>query len=314
MNSSYRFLLAAGGFAIAAAFAQARIERVVEKTFTVSGAGTLHVETYGGSIEVSPASDSAVRITARQRIRANSEAEADEMLKKLELRMEQDGNDVRASAKYEKPPLGFRFGSWPPVNVDFVIAVPSSFATNLRTSGGRIRVGDLAGNAQLRTSGGSISLGKMGGKVNAHTSGGNIALDAAQGAVELETSGGSITVGHVAGPAELSTSGGSIKIESASGRLHAKTSGGSIRAGITGALQDECVLSTSGGSVRVNVDRAAAFRLDASASGGSVDAEGLTLKLEKGSVSRGRVVGDVNGGGPTLKLRTSGGGVSVALR
>ncbi len=54
-----------------------------------------------------------------------------------------------------------------------------------------------------------------------------------------------------------------------------------------------------------------ACRLDASASGGDVDAEGLTLTLEKSGRSRGRLAGAVNGGGPVLKLRSSGGGISI---
>jgi hypothetical protein len=76
-------------------------------------------------------------------------------------------------------------------------------------------------------------------------------------------------------------------------------------------LQEECSLSTSGGSVNVTVDKTAAFRLDASTSGGGVDATGLTLTLESNSRDRGRLAGTVNGGGPLLKLRSSGGGISV---
>jgi hypothetical protein len=311
MNTSLRCFFTAGLFAGSALVVHARIERVVEQSFPVSGAGSLHVETAGGTIRVVPASDQVVRVKAKQRIKADSEAEADEVLKKLALTIEQQGNDVRAVAKYESRSGGFHFGSWPPVQVDFEISVPAGFATDLHTAGGGITVGDLAGKASLRTSGGSITLGKMGGPVDARTSGGSIALAEARGPVELKTSGGNITAGRVAGPADLSTSGGSIKIESAEAQLQAHTSGGSIRAGINGALKDECTLSTSGGSVRVTLDKGAAFRLDASTSGGDVDAEGLTLTLEKGSRSRGRLAGAVNGGGPLLKLRASGGSISI---
>jgi len=311
MNTVLRLLCTVGLLAGSALMVHARIERVVEKNFSVAGPGALHVETSGGTIRVMASSDSVVRVKAKQRIKADSEAEADEVLKKLDLSIEQQGNDVRAVAKYESRSGGFHFGSWPPVQVDFEISVPASFATNLHTSGGGITVGDLAGKANLRTSGGSITLGKMGGSVDARTSGGSITLAEARGPVELKTSGGNITAGRVAGPAELSTSGGSIKIEAAEAQLRAHTSGGSIRAGINGALKGECSLSTSGGSVRVTLDKSAAFRLDASTSGGDVDAEGLTLTLEKGSRSRGRLAGAVNGGGPLLKLRASGGSISI---
>jgi hypothetical protein len=311
MNSIPRFILTAGLVAASALVAHARIERVVEKSFPVNGTGVLRVETQGGAINVSPSTDSMVRVTAKQKIKADNDAEADELLKKLELTFEQNGNDVRIVSKYPQKPSGLRWGSWPPVQVDFVITVPSSYATDLNTSGGAITVGNLSGKADVRTSGGAIKLGKMGGEVDARTSGGSITLDEAKGPVELKTSGGNIAVGRVAGPADLSTSGGGIKIDSVVSSLRAHTSGGSIRANISGPLKEECSLSTSGGSVNVTVDKSAAFQLDASTSGGGVDASGLTLTLDRASRDRNRLAGAVNGGGPLLKLRSSGGGISV---
>jgi hypothetical protein len=311
MNASFRRLLTAGLAASLIVDASARIDRVVEKNFGVTGDGVLRVEAEGGAIKVMPSSDSTVRVVARQRINASTDGEADDLLKKLDLTFEQSGNDVRVYAKYERKPFTFRFGSWPPVRVDFEIQVPAGFATELNTSGGAITVGDLNGKADVRTSGGGIKLGRMGGRVVARTSGGGISLDEARGPVELKTSGGSIAVGRVAGPGDLSTSGGGIKIDSVVSSLRAHTSGGSIRANISGPLQEECSLSTSGGSVNVTVDKSAAFRLDAATSGGGVDAAGLTLTLEKASRDRRRLAGAVNGGGPMLKLRTSGGGISI---
>jgi DUF4097 and DUF4098 domain-containing protein YvlB len=311
MNTSLRFLLPGLLAAGLAASGYARIDRTLEKTFAVTGPGVLRVDTQGGAIRVTGSAESVVRVTAKQRIRADSEAEADEVLKKLELTMEQTGNDVRVVSRYERRPFGFRFGSWPPVQVDVVVSVPSRFAAELTTSGGGIAVSDLGGKALLRTSGGSISLGRMGGEVDARTSGGSIALEEAGGAVALKTSGGGIDVGRVSGPADLATSGGSIKIESASGSLRAHTSGGGIRAGLTGPLREDSSLSTSGGSVRVTVDKKTAFRLDAASSGGGVDATGVTVTLEGSHRDRSRLSGAVNGGGPVLKLRSSGGGIVV---
>ena len=314
MKLTSRLLPLAAFLAVAVTAAHAKIERIVEKTFTVQPGGTLRVETQGGEIRVGPSGDNVVKVTAREKIRASSEAEADELLKKLDLTIEQSGNDVTARAKYERPAMGFNFGSWPPVSVDFIVTVPASFLTDLHTSGGGITVGNLAAKVNARTSGGGIKLGKIGAAVDARTSGGGVTLEEARGPVKLSTSGGSITVGVVAGEAELSTSGGGIRIESVEGSLRASTSGGSIRAGFAGPLKDDCALSTSGGSVKVTVDKTAAFRLDASTSGGSVDAEGLTITLEKSNRGRTQLTGAVNGGGSLLKLRSSGGDIVVKTR
>jgi DUF4097 and DUF4098 domain-containing protein YvlB len=311
MKRPSRLLLAVALLIASHLVVHAEVERVVEKTFPVTSAGLLEVETHAGSIRVVPTGDATVRVTARQRIKASSEAEADDLLAKLELSLEQIGNDVRLAARYPRRPAGFRWGGWPPVQVDFEVKVPADFATRLMTSGGPITVGDLNGKAELRTSGGSIKLGQMGGPVDARTSGGGITLAAAHGPVQLKTSGGQINVGRVSGPADVATSGGGITIDSVAGQLRAHTSGGGIRANITGPLSDDCSLSTSGGSVRVTVDRRTAFRLDASTSGGGVDATGVALTTEKSSRNRSQLAGVVNGGGPLLKLRTSGGGISV---
>lgn len=309
MFTTLRLVLVAAFTTLAPVVAAAAIERVVEKSFAVNGSGRLHVETHGGGVRVETAGDSVVKVSARQIIRASTDREADDLLKKLELTLEQSGNDVRVVSRYERRPGGFRFGSWPPVNVEFVVSVPASFSVDLRTSGGRIAVGDLQGAVVARTSGGSIKIGTVGGNVEARTSGGSIAVAGAGGSVDLQTSGGNITTGRIAGPAKLGTSGGSIAIESAANVVTAHTSGGSITANIAGPLWADCSLSTSGGNVRVTVGKSAAFRLDASASGGGVDASGLTVTMEKSS--RNHLAGTVNGGGPLLKLRTSGGGVVV---
>lgn len=312
MHLSPRFLLAAGLLATAFSTAYAKIERTVEKTFTVAPGGTLHVETQGGNIRVEPGSGDSVQVVAKEKIRASTEAEADELLKKLELTIEQAGTDVNVRSKYENKPFGWSLGSWPPVQVDFVVKVPTRFNTDLHTSGGDVSVGDLTGTIAARTSGGDIKLGKIDGEIKASTSGGNVSLVESTGNAKLHTSGGNIRTGRVGGDADLETSGGDIDIKAGAGSINASTSGGNVTASFVGALKDNCSLHTSGGRVKVTVEPSLAFNLDASTSGGDVDASGLTITIEKGGSGRSRLAGKVNGGGPVLKLRSSGGDIRVA--
>ena len=308
------FFLAAGLVAFVPFSAFAKIERVVEKTFTVQPGGTLKVETSGGGIAVESGAGDTVKVVAKEVIRADSDAEADALLKDLTLTIEQQGNDVVAKAKYASTPLDFHFGSWPPVQVSFVVTVPARYHSDLHTSGGSIKVGDLAGNVLARTSGGGIRIGQIDGTVDARTSGGDVRLDSCTGDTKLSTSGGGIRAERIVGKADLRTSGGGISVKLVENALQAQTSGGGVEAAIAGALKGDCLLSTSGGSVRVAVDKTAAFRLDAATSGGDVHAPGLTIRIENGGLGKSRLVGDVNGGGPLLKLRTSGGGIDVKMR
>lgn len=289
----------------------AKITRVVEKTFAVQPGGKLDASTQGGDIVVKAGEGHDVRVKAIQVVRASSEQEADDILAKLDLRIEQSGNDVRAESKYEKPGKGKWFGAWPPVSVSFEVTVPSHYHLNLNTSGGDIRVASLKGNVRARTSGGDLEFDRIDGDIDAGTSGGDIRLAEGTAQARLTTSGGNIRVERAGGPTEVSTSGGDITLESVAQLIRATTSGGDVRATLTEAPKQDTLLSTSGGNVEVRLASAAGFRLDASTSGGDVRADGLTITLEKGGNGKNHLVGAVNGGGPTLRLRSSGGDIRI---
>lgn len=307
-------VLVAGALLAAPAALQAksaRITRVVEKTFTVQPGGTFKAATQGGDITIRTADIKEVRVTARKLFRTSDEKEADDIDAKLELTIEQAGNDVTAEAKYEKRPGGSWFSSWPPVNVSFEVTVPKNYNLNLNTSGGDIEAASVVGNVRARTSGGDMKFDRVEGEIDAHTSGGDITLREGTASAKLGTSGGNIDVDRAGGPTQVSTSGGDITINSVTQLLSASTSGGDVRATITEPLKQDTVLSTSGGDVRVRVVKNAGFELDASTSGGDVRAEGVTITIAKGGVGKSRLAGSVNGGGPRLKLRSSGGDISV---
>ena len=306
-------LLAVGVALTAPVMLQAKITRTVEKSFTVQPGGQLKVETSGGDIKVLTGSGSDVRVTATERIDADSDAKADELLKDLDLRIEQQGDGVTASAKYDRHG-GWHFGSWPPVSVSFTVVVPTRYNVELKTAGGDISLASIDGRARLRTSGGNLQIERVDGEVDGSTSGGDISLREGTAKVELTTSGGNIHVDRAGGEAELSTSGGDVVIKSVQGRLNASTSGGNIKASIEGALKGDCKLTTSGGEVEVSVDKTAAFDLKAHTSGGEVDAEGITIAIDGGGVRRSSLSGKVNGGGPLLYLGSSGGDVRLRTR
>lgn len=328
-------LLALGALLAAPAALSAKIIRTVEKTFTVQPGGNLKAQTQGGDIIVQTADINEVRITAKETIHANTDQAADELLQKLNLTIEQHGNDITAEAKYAERAFGLHFGSWPPVQVSFTITLPKKFNADLKTSpadtqgrvsagllrasinldlntaGGDITVGDLSGNVRARTAGGDLKFARIDGELDGGTSGGNITLREGTARAKLHTSGGDIEVDRAGGATEVSTSGGSIRLNSVENLVSASTSGGDVRATITGPIKQDTVIGTSGGQVEVHVAKGAAFNLDASTSGGDVDASGLTLTIDKGGIGKSRLVGSVNGGGPRLKLHSSGGDITI---
>jgi hypothetical protein len=162
-------------------------------------------------------------------------------------------------------------------------------------SPGRVRVEILVPeeySLDLDTGGGSIEIEGIHGRIVAHTSGGRIEVDEVEGPVELETSGGSIRIDDANGPVEARTSGGSIEVRFS---------------GSPGGL-----LKTSGGSIDAELPRDSGIYLDAKTSGGRVHVE--TEITVKGTQERSHITGKINGGGPHLELRTSGGNIRVSQR
>jgi len=312
MSNPSRFIATLGVLAVLTTTASARIERSVEKTFQVQPGVHLKVSTSGGDVRVTSSPGSTVTVVAKEHIRASSEADADEALKKLDLTIAQQGNEVVASASYDSG-FGIHFGGTP-VQVDFVVTVPASASAELKTSGGDVVVGDLEGEVRAHTSGGNVKLGSIGGGIDASTSGGNVSLVEGRAGVRLSTSGGNVTADHIVGAAVLKTSGGDIKIDSVENTLTAETSGGDVKAQFMGALKGDCELSTSGGEVRATVGRDTGFHLDAATSGGEVNASGLTITIDHGGAGKSSLSGTVNGGGPLLRLRSSGGNIDIVTR
>jgi DUF4097 and DUF4098 domain-containing protein YvlB len=143
--------------------------------------------------------------------------------------------------------------------------------------------------------------------VNLETGGGSIEVSDLVGEVEADTSGGSISLGQIQGDVDVKTSGGSISVEEVAGNIDAHTSGGSVSAKMTKQPTENCRLTTSGGSVTAYLARDIAVDLDASTSGGRVKSDFMV----EGRVKKTSIDGKINGGGPQLKMKTSGGSVRI---
>ncbi len=294
-------------------------EGTLRKSFEVLPGGSLNLDTDYGSIEVKGTARNTVGIGVFRKGRA------------LDVEFEKQGNDVYVSGRIEGGAIGriwyhlFHHG----MRTRFVITVPIRYNLDLRTSGGEILVGNLEGNIRSKTSGGglhfdkirgavsgntsggSVELSECIGKTRVETSGGSILISNADGEVNIHTSGGSIAIRDVKGKVAADTSGGSINVQTLIGSIDATTSGGSIRAQILGQPGKECRLATSGGSVVVGLTDGVSVDVDAETSGGRVVTDFPVVIRAQGKLERSALQGKINGGGPLVLLRTSGGNIHI---
>jgi hypothetical protein len=86
---------------------------------------------------------------------------------------------------------------WPRMrSATYTVHVPPATPVYVRTSGGRVRVENIAGPLRAYSSGGSMVITGAGGRVDARTSGGQVNVAFARGNAaggELSTSGGNVT-------------------------------------------------------------------------------------------------------------------------
>ena len=189
---------------------------------------------------------------------------------------------------------------------------PMSWLTG---SSGRTRVEvtlPKSAAAEIESSGGGIDIADLDGKVTAESSGGGVAATNLGGAAVLASSGGSIDGTNITGDLDASSSGGGVEIREARGRVVAESSGGAVSVTFAAGNAKGGDLSSSGGGVAAQVDPTVGLEIDASSSGGAVDCD-LPLTV-RGRVGRNDVHGTLNGGGPLLKLDSSGGGIAIGAR
>jgi hypothetical protein len=304
-------------------FALGAYADVIKRGFNVADGGTLHLDGANGNIKiVTGGTGVAVEITRKADGRKAECRRAEH-----KITFEQRGNDVVIDSDFDGDRVRWFHWDDDDYDVQWNIRVPDRYNVNVSTSGGWIEIDEIAGTVDAHTSGGSIRTGRLGakstlktsggsikvdgsaGELYAHTSGGSIDIGDTTGAVEAKTSGGSIRLGRVSGEVVARTSGGNIRVEDAAGSVDASTSGGSIQAQISRQPRGDSKLSTSGGRVVVTLAPSIAVDLDAHASGGGVSSDvPITVQGRQDDDS---LRGKINGGGPRLVLRSSGGGVKV---
>lgn len=310
-------LLAASILAAPAALA----DTTFEERLDLAPGGSFVLDTDLGAVTVTGGSDDGVIVRVR--------AGRDDVREKLEWTFRSDGS--AAEVRVEKPAsqrgLFGWFGRSERHDLTFEIQVPTETDVEIDTAGGAIQVRDVVGRVVADTSGGGIVLASIEGDVDADTSGGGIRVEDVRGNARLDTSGGGIEAFRVTGSVDADTSGGGIRfrdvagdqvadtsggpieIEGAGGRVDADTSGGGIRVSFATGNARGGRLDTSGGGITVAIDPAVALDIEAESSAGSVRTD-LPVTI-RGSASERSLRGTLNGGGATLELHSSGGGIRI---
>jgi hypothetical protein len=305
--------------AVLAAFplvASAELRGSFDRTLEVSGPVDLSVKSGSGSITVKTGSDGTVQVIGK--IYAHRDrAEANVRYLEQNPPIEQSGNTITIGEIDRDRSRD--------ISISYELVVPVATQLVSSTGSGSQTVGDIQGPVDASSGSGSLKIGDIGGKVEASSGSGSIHISAANGGVRAKTGSGSIRAYKVAGPftsssgsgsvvleqvgpgdVEVETGSGSIEVNGVRGALSADTGSGGIRA--EGSMEGEWDLHSSSGTVVVRLPSDAQFELDAYSSSGSIESD---HQVTVHGLTKGQLKGQVRGGGPLLKVRTSSGSIRI---
>ena len=233
-----------------------------DDSFTVGESRKIVVNGSNGRINVSAGTDDTVRVKATLR-------RPDD----LKYEVAQDGNTI--NVEVEEKGVRFFFLGQSPCD-DIEITTPSNTRVGLSASNRTIELYGMHRSGTVRSSNGKIIMGDLTGDFDVHASNGSVDIARATGTFDIETSNGRIDFAAVIVPGvdnRMTTSNGSAEITShgtPSVKLDASTTNGSIKArspilttfsgdkhhivGTIGAGDAELFVKTANGPVTVQRD------------------------------------------------------------
>ncbi|HZT76157.1 MAG TPA: DUF4097 family beta strand repeat-containing protein [Vicinamibacterales bacterium] len=149
--------------------------------------------------------------------------------------------------------------------------------------------------------------------LTARSGDGSIDIERINGAIDLHSGDGTIKGRSLGGDVVVTTGDGSVAIDGAFASLRAHTGDGSLR--VTAAAGSHASkdwdLSTGDGSVSVTLPHGFDAEIDAHTGDGGITLHDVTLSDVTGRIGRNSVKGRLGAGGPTVRIRTGDGSITL---
>jgi hypothetical protein len=194
----------------------------MEKIFTIDDSIPVNLEfkDNDGNVTFSSWDKNIVQIRVKKVAKEKDEKRAAELLKKVKVNMNQDGNFIEVEVLYPKIRIAvFAFNDYPRVEVATEIMLPSRANLSFRTDDGDIWGKNIQGNVKLRTDDGDIEICGICGSVSASTEDGKITCRNIEGGVESRTDDGDIHLSGRLDWLDVRAEDGDIRIELLAGSV-----------------------------------------------------------------------------------------------
>ncbi len=275
------------GVVLAACAAQAAwaADGTFERTLKVTGPVLLGVDTGSGNIHVTAGPVDSVHIVGHVHtgggfFSGGSSASAEDRVKRVVANppLNVAGNIIS---------LGHNFNE-NNISIDYDITAPRGTDLRAGSGSGDVRVTDLGGPVELKTGSGNVEAAGLSDRVSLETGSGEIKASMLSARdVKAQTGSGNITLANVQSGLWAHTGSGDVKV--------------------SGKPLAPWKLETGSGSVTADTE-GAAMSLNATTGSGDLHYDGTLSGITSG---RDRLAGNVNGGGPAVRINTGSGDIRV---
>jgi DUF4097 and DUF4098 domain-containing protein YvlB len=296
-----------------------QVERTT-RTIRIGANGELDAANISGDITITRASGQDATVEIVKTARADTAADAKEMLDLVTVDVAERGGRAEIRARYpngDERPRGRRNVN---VSVAYNIAVPSGARVTAKSISGNISVRDIAGELSLESVSGNITTAGSGRVALAKSISGNVEITGAniEGALDAASVSGTVTLRKAtARRLSLSAVSGNLVLQDvACGRVDLQTVSGNVE--MTGPLQasGRYDIHSHSGDIRITVAGDTGFEVDATSFSGDIRSDFPLQGQDTGE--RGRrgpqrsLHGVYGNGSAVLDLNTFSGGIVIA--
>ena len=191
---------------------------------------------------------------------------------------------------------------------------------SVKLGGGDISVQNAEGSVHLDVGGGDVELTDCEGPVKLNLGGGDLEISSVVQGVEAHVGGGDMELHNIQGGITCNIGGGSLEMKDISGSVSAKSGAGDIELGLSELPADASVqIETGMGDILISLpaDIKASLQAEIKKRFPSSDEEiesefPLQINMEKeDGINYIRGKAELNGGGPSIILKTEGGDISI---
>jgi DUF4097 and DUF4098 domain-containing protein YvlB len=253
------------------------------KKYSVNGKAGLYVRVNDGNVDVTASNGNEIeaRVTTSGWRIPND----------VRISEEQDGNHVNLTVSLPHQNWNWFGSNHRSVRIE--LRVPKEADLDISSGDGNVTAQGVSGSVHIQTSDGNMNVQNVRGDIRLHTGDGHVEGREIDGAMDVDTSDGHVTLSGRFDALKVHTGDGHVDVEAQNGS--SLGNGWSLRSGdgsITLRLPDN-----------LNAD------LDAHTGDGHISMSfPLTIS---GSMSDSSIRGKINGGGPTLYIRTGDGSIRI---